>query len=124
MTLLNAIPYGKENAVSRAELMQRTGLKDRDIRDGIKKLNTELARHGEAILSSSGKRGYWRSSNVAEMKQYLLESRHRREKQFKNDEPIQRLVYDLEGVKRIPVRAHYRMVKPRNEDEGQVMFGG
>ena len=34
------------------------------------------------------------------------------------------LVYDLEGVKRIPVRAHFRMVKPRNEDEGQVMFGG
>ena len=123
MNLLNVIPYGRENAVSRAEIVQRLGVSDRAIRDEIKALNRELARHGEAILSSSGKSGYWRSSNLLEMKEYLRESDHRRNQIFLNDEPIRKLVYSLEGVKRVPVRAHFRRVN-KKEDEGQVTFGG
>ena len=121
MTLLNAIPYGRENARSRAEIVQLTGINDRKIRDEIKKLNAELTKHGEAILSSSSQRGYWRTANIDEMKRYLTESRHRREKLYKNDEPIQKLVYSFEGVKRIPVRAHFRKVNT-NTDESQQMW--
>ena len=43
MTLLNAIPYGKENARSRAEIVRLTGIPDRNMRDEVKKLNIELA---------------------------------------------------------------------------------
>ena len=42
MTLLNAIPYGKENAVSKATLAELTGLCEREIRLRIKELNSEL----------------------------------------------------------------------------------
>lgn len=124
MTVLNAIPYGRENAVSRAEIVRKTGICDRTVRDEIKKLNQELVKHGEAILSSSGKSGYWRSSNLLEMKQYLRESDHRRDRLFLNDEPIRKLVYSLEGVKRIPVRAHFRRVKNTEPEESQVTFDG
>lgn len=124
MTILNAIPYGRENAVSRAEVVRRTGLCDRTVRDEIKKLNSELVKHGEAILSSSGKNGYWRSSNLSEMKQYLRESDHRRNRQYLNDEPIRKLVYSLEGVKTVPVRAHFRRVNKAGPEESQVTFDG
>lgn len=122
MTLLNAIPYGRENAVSRSELAGLTGIPDRAIRKEIKALNAELARHGEAILSSSSGKGYWRTNSVAEMKAYLRESRHRQQKQLQNDAPIQRLVYEMEGVVEVPVRAHYRRLRAREDMDGQVTF--
>lgn len=122
MTLLNAIPYGRENAVSRAELASLTGLRDRAIRKEIKELNAEITKHGEAILSSSSGKGYWRTANVAEMKQYLRESRHRQQKQLQNDAPIQKLVYDAEGVTVIHVKAHCRRLRSKENLEGQVTF--
>ena len=122
MTLLNAIPYGRENAVSRSELAGLTLIPDRQIRKEIKKLNAELAKHGEAILSSSSGKGYWRTNSVAEMKSYLRESRHRQQKQLQNDAPIQKLVYEMEGVVEVPVRAHYRRIRARENLEGQVTF--
>ena len=47
--LLNLIPYGKENAISREDLSKLTGWDDRRVRDEIKR----LMRNGERILSSS-----------------------------------------------------------------------
>ena len=122
MTLLNAIPYGRKNAVSRSELADLTGLPDRAIRKGIKDLNAELAKHGEAILSSSSGKGYWQTNDIAEMKQYLAESRHRQQKILQNDAPIQKLVYELEGVIEVPVRAHYRRIRAKENLDGQVTF--
>ena len=121
MNLLNAIPYGRENAVSRSDIVRKTGIPDRRIREEIKSLNRELAKHGEAILSSSGKSGYWRSADIKEMKEYLRESDHRRNQIFLNDEPIRKLVYAKEGVKRVPVRAHFRSISHK-DDDGQVLF--
>ena len=61
INVLNAIPYGKENAISKSELVALTGLSERQIRQEIKELNTELTKKGTAILSSSQHRGYWKA---------------------------------------------------------------
>ena len=38
MELLNLIPYGRDNAVSRADLVRLPGWNDRKVRDEIKRL--------------------------------------------------------------------------------------
>ncbi len=92
MQIENYIPEGKENAVSRAELARLTGLPDRSIREHIKRANRALIGEGKAILSSSRARGYWISSEVREMEEYLKESTHRARSQYLNDSPIRALV--------------------------------
>ena len=111
INVLNAIPYGKENAISKSELVALTGLSERQIRREIKELNAELTKEGTAILSSSQYRGYWKSEDIAEMKAYIRESKHRQQMLMKNDAPIQNLIYKAEGVKLVPVRAHLRKIE-------------
>ena len=120
MTLLNAIPYGKENAVSKATLTELTGLCEREIRSRIKKLNAELTKHGEAILSSSQIKGYWRTTDISEMKEYIREGKHRQQMLLKNDAPIQNLIYRTEGVSVVPVKAHFRRIEPKPNDDRQI----
>lgn len=64
------IPYGRKNAVSRHELQRRTGLPDRTVRALIE----DARRKGAHILSSSADKGYWKSNNVGEIKEFLRES--------------------------------------------------
>ena len=90
----DCIPYGKENAVSRAYLVKITGLPDRTIRNLVKEENKRLCKQGEAILSSSSNRGYWRTDSPAEMLAYIHEADHRCREIQKNMEPIKKL---LEG---------------------------
>lgn len=116
MKLEDCIPYGKDNAISRKELHQLTELPDRTIRSEIKRANKELAEKGEAILSSSGGRGYWKTSDIEEMKRYLKESEHRRMVTAKNDLPILEIICRAENMELIPVRAHMRRVRRK---EGQ-----
>lgn len=54
-TITEYIPYGRENAISRKELIQKTKLTDRQVRHSI-----QLARdNGELILNLSN--GYYRA---------------------------------------------------------------
>ena len=105
MNIADYIPMGKENAVSRAQLVRLTGLPDRSIRDHIKRANRVLTLEGRAILSSSGARGYWISDDLAETEEYLRESTHRARTQFLNDAPI---------------RAYTRRVRAKTETDGQT----
>ena len=86
------IPYGKENAVSRAHLVKITGLPDRTIRNLVKEENKRLCKGGEAILSSSSNRGYWRTDSPAEMLAYIHEADHRCREIAANVAPIRELV--------------------------------
>lgn len=108
MNIIDFIPYGKENAVSRYEIALKMGTSERDVRASIKRANADLERTREAILSSSGGRGYWRTSSIEEMERYLRESAHRRDTLAKNDFPILLTVCRAKGEKLVPVRAHYR----------------
>lgn len=73
MNIVDFIPKGKENAVTREALCIYTGLDDRTVRKLI-----ELARDGGApILSSSHSVGYWLSDDIVEIKAFLNETDHR-----------------------------------------------
>ena len=106
MELLNLIPYGKENAVSRADLVRLTGWDGRKVRKEIKR----LLRNGEHILSSSSAKGYWRSDDPDEIERFLKESDKRRRTEALTVEPLRFFVAREKGYDLVPVRAHYRKV--------------
>lgn len=54
MKIINYIPEGYENAISRKDLCRITGMKDRDMRAAI-----ETARRETIIISSCDGSGYW-----------------------------------------------------------------
>ena len=73
MEIERYIPFGRENAISRRELVRLTGIPDRKVREIIKLANRRLKPSGVAILSSSAQRGYWRTDDISEMEAYLRE---------------------------------------------------
>lgn len=64
MSILDYIPYGEENAISREDLKQITGLTDRQMRKKI-----EIARETTPILNFQGGKGYFIPT---ETEQYLI----------------------------------------------------
>ena len=52
--IVDYIPFGKENAISRQQLERVTGLSDRDVREAI-----SLARRNTVILNHSNGKGYF-----------------------------------------------------------------
>lgn len=76
--VLNAIPYGKDNAVTREKLCKKTHMDDRKVRDIIAEL-----RDFELICSKSGFDGYWRPTNREEVKDFLSENAKRIKSLFK-----------------------------------------
>jgi hypothetical protein len=55
MNILDYIPNGKDNAISRLRLCQMTGLSDREVRNAIAK-----ARNSTVIINNSDGNGYFR----------------------------------------------------------------
>ena len=55
--IIEYIPFGRENAITRRRLCHLTGLKDRDVRGQIQKEAEK-----EPILSRSDGRGYYRTT--------------------------------------------------------------
>lgn len=55
MDIVDYIPFGRENAVTRAQLRSRTGIEDRTIRDMIAD-----ARRDTVILNMQDGKGYFR----------------------------------------------------------------
>lgn len=89
------IPYGRRNAISKAELCRLSGLNERSIRDRIKKANTELARTGFVIISSSQLSGYWLTDDPYEIYMYLREAERRAMKIREHNEPVYKLFRQL-----------------------------
>lgn len=106
MELLELIPYGKENAVSREYLSKLTGWDGRKVRWEIKR----LLKNGEHILSSSSAKGYWRSDDPDEIEKFLRESDKRRQTEALTVQPLRFYVAKEKGYDLVPVRAHYRKV--------------
>lgn len=52
--IVDYIPFGKENAISRQQFERVTGLSDRDVREAI-----SLARRNTVILNLSNGKGYF-----------------------------------------------------------------
>ena len=72
------IPIGRENAITRAELMQMWHMDDRGVRETIAKLRCMPTDDPYAIISSShNPPGYWRSDVFAELERYIRETNAR-----------------------------------------------
>ena len=62
--LQNAIPFGRENAITRADLAAKLGMSDRVMRRAIEEARLE----GLFILNAQDGRGYYRTTDLAELK--------------------------------------------------------
>lgn len=74
MNIVEYIPYGKENAVSRTQLIKRTGSSDRAVREEIAQ-----ARRNHCILNDQVKGGYYRptSEEIAAVERFILQESRR-----------------------------------------------
>ena len=88
MDITILIPYGRENAVTRA------------VRDLIKRQVASGAR----ILSSSGGRGYWMSDDADEVAAFVEETRRRSKSTVLNVLPPERWVCSQKGIRTTQVR--------------------
>ena len=71
--IANLIPYGKDNAISRENLVTLTGFADRKIREII----NDLRSNNIFICSTSGQKGYWKPTKRKELED-LAEELHDR----------------------------------------------
>lgn len=73
MNIEEYIPFGRENAIKRAELVALLRLSDRMVRRQIE----EARLRGEVILNDQTGAGYFRSNDVAELKRQMAQNRSR-----------------------------------------------
>ena len=91
MNILDFIPKGKENAISKERLCNLTGLNERDVRSAIKR----AVECGEPVLSSSGHKGYWYSEDIDEIEEFIRESDHRSNAITKTTAKLKKHLYHL-----------------------------
>lgn len=77
--ILNEIPMGRENAISRAALAAKLGIPDRAMRKQI-----EAARADGHIILNSRDGGYYRTDNMSEINRYYKQEKHRAKSIFRS----------------------------------------
>ena len=72
--IIDFIPHGKENAISRTSLVINTGLSDRKVRDLI-----ALERRNHVILNAQDGKGYYRPlpEEKADVERFVTQETHR-----------------------------------------------
>lgn len=109
MSVLDYIPFGKQNAISRERLSELSGMGDRAVRKAIQALRED----GEIILSSSHGKGYWRSDDASEIGQYIAENKSRIRKLYKTNRKLTEQYYELTGQRFTTVIEHTRRIGGR-----------
>lgn len=71
--LLNALPWGEKNAVTRAELSRILGMRDRPLRELIERARRE----GAIIINRQNGRGYYLSEDIADIERQYRADRAR-----------------------------------------------
>jgi hypothetical protein len=93
--IVNYIPYGKDNAISREQLMYKTGLADRQVRHKI-----ELARRAGALINNDQDgSGYYQSIDLDALA-----------RQYKQDTARAMAILNRRSTVRKILRAHGREV--------------
>ena len=87
LEILNHVHIGRENAVTRQELVNRTGKDNRTVREMIQ----EARLAGYPIMSSSTSSGYWLVESVEEAEQYIRENRSRIKKLTECNKKVMKL---------------------------------
>lgn len=93
MTLLDHIPYGRANAISRSDLCRAAGLPDRLMRREIE----ALRRSGEIIINNQDGSGYYRPTDLQEIERYLRQETARGLSILKTAAIARRKLMGIEG---------------------------
>ena len=116
MNIVNCIPRGEQNAISRTGLRDKTGKPDRLNRNDIR--NARLC--GYQIISSSGGKGYWMATSDGEWMRFEREQVHRAQAILEQFGGKYRIVEVQAGPGEVFVRAHTRHKRRRAQLDGQT----
>ena len=92
MRITDFIGMGRENAVTRAELVQRLNLPDRKIREMIE----QARKDGALILNAQDGAGYYISEDVGELKRQLHSNHSRAMSVLRQNTHLRRKIKELE----------------------------
>ena len=71
--IVDYIPVGRENAVTRRQLCELTGMRDRALRNAIE----DARQNGEIIINAQDGRGYYRSEEPKDLAGQYVRNRNR-----------------------------------------------
>jgi len=114
MNIVDYIPKGKENAISRANLMLKTGFCDRDIRIKIPKARSQ----GVNIIFNP-KGGYYIAESIEEKRKFVKSMDSRVMAINKSTAPMKKQIAEADGIKYTTVKQHIRRVGT-GSIEGQI----
>ena len=116
-SVINHIPVGRENAVTRQKLEALTGNNDRTNRQAI----LEARSRGIKIVSSSSGKGYYIADNNDDWRMFLEEHRRRAMSELTiYHEGMKLLPGNYIAAQIVPVRAHVRHLKAELPCDGQI----
>jgi len=121
MTIVDYIPYGQQNAISRQQLRNVTGLSDREMRRYI-----ELERREHAILNAQDGSGYFRPSPDEKplVTRWIRQERHRSQQIGNSTLGAEKWLTGEAGGNTIAVhgyvRAKHKSAGPEKQIEGQM----
>lgn len=113
MNIVDFIPKGEKNAVSRGYLRTVTNLSDRDVRRAI----AEQRKSGVPILASKTG-GYFIAENIEQIEEYLKWIDSYNTSYYFDFLPLRKMVVESKGQKLVKVRQHFRrlgMEIPENQ---------
>ena len=93
MNIMTFIPYGRENAISRQELVRILCLPDRKVRNLIE----DARRRGEIILNDGSGVGYWCSDDLGELKRQYKMNQNRAMSVLVQQKYLRRRIKELEA---------------------------
>lgn len=99
MNITNFIGVGRENAVTRGELVAILNLPDRQIR----KLIQEARERGEIIINAQDGAGYYVSDDVGEMKRQLASNRSRAMSVLRQQKHLRRKIREAESKNQVTI---------------------
>ena len=94
MNIVDLIPIGKANAVTREQLCSLTGLSDRAVRKLI-----EIARiEGEIIINAQDGAGYYVSDNPVDIRRQMATNRSRAMSILRQQKYLRRRLAEIENA--------------------------
>lgn len=113
MNIVDCIPQGEKNAVTRVYLQTVTNLSDREVRRAI----AEKRKEGVPILASKTG-GYFIAENIEQIEEYLKWIDSYNTSYYFDFLPLRKMVVESKGQKLVKVRQHFRklgMEIPENQ---------
>lgn len=105
--IVDHIPVGRENAVTRRQLCELTGMRDRALRNAIE----DARQNGEIIINAQDGRGYYRSEEPNDLAGQYVRNRNR----------AMAILVQQKYIRRKLKAAGWEFVKGRNPVQGNTV---